>query len=116
VVTNPDWMIVGVGDFNRDGKPDLLWRNPSTGQVLVWFMDGVKATGLALTSPATVADPDWEIVGVGDYDADADPDILWRNRTKGQVAIWFMDGVTVTRESATTPPSAAPGWTIVGPK
>ena len=53
---------------------------------------------------------------MGDYDADADPDILWRNRTTGEVAIWFMDGVTVTSESATTPPSATLDWKIVGPK
>ena len=116
VVGNPDWLIVGIGDFNRDGKPDLLWRNPSTGQILVWFMDGVKATGLAATSPATVAEPDWEIVAVGDYDADDDPDILWRNRTTGQVAIWFMHGVTATSQSATVPPIATPGWKVVGPK
>ena len=28
--TSQDWKIVGVGDFNSDIKPDILWRNTST--------------------------------------------------------------------------------------
>lgn len=22
-----DWKIRGLGDFNNDGKPDLIWKN-----------------------------------------------------------------------------------------
>ena len=29
--------IVGSGDFNGDGRDDLLWRNPSTGQTTDWL-------------------------------------------------------------------------------
>ena len=29
-----------VGDLNRDGQADVLWRNTSTGWTLVWFMSG----------------------------------------------------------------------------
>ncbi len=36
-----DWKMSGIGDFNKDGNPDILWRNPSTGENLVWYMDGV---------------------------------------------------------------------------
>ena len=31
------WQIVGSGDFNGDGRDDLLWRNPSTGQTTDWL-------------------------------------------------------------------------------
>ena len=27
------WEIGGVGDFNGDAHPDILWRNKITGQV-----------------------------------------------------------------------------------
>jgi hypothetical protein len=39
-VTN-DWHIQGIGDFNGDGKSDLLWRNDN-GQVYGWEMDGLQ--------------------------------------------------------------------------
>jgi len=31
-----------VGDFNGDGKADILWRNDK-GSLLVWEMDGLTA-------------------------------------------------------------------------
>jgi len=29
-----------VGDFNGDGRADILWRNSSTGENYVWLMNG----------------------------------------------------------------------------
>jgi hypothetical protein len=29
-----DWVIRGVGDFNNDGKADILWQNSTTGEAL----------------------------------------------------------------------------------
>jgi 5-methyltetrahydrofolate--homocysteine methyltransferase len=34
-----DWRIAGVGDFNGDGKGDLVWQNTATGQRSIWFLD-----------------------------------------------------------------------------
>jgi hypothetical protein len=34
------WSIAGSGDFNRDGKSDILWQNSSTGERIIWLMDG----------------------------------------------------------------------------
>lgn len=47
-------------DFNADGHPDIVWRNPTTGENWVWFLDGTTFTGSAqlFTVPAP-----WEIVG-----------------------------------------------------
>jgi hypothetical protein len=58
-VADPNWTIVGVGDFNSDGKPDILWRNTSSGQNYVSYMNGVTVTGA--DSLPTIADPNWRI-------------------------------------------------------
>src|SRR3954468_15672000 len=36
----PDWEIQGVGDFDGDGKSDILWRRLTDNDVTVWLMDG----------------------------------------------------------------------------
>jgi hypothetical protein len=33
------WSIAQTGDYNADGKSDLLWRDTS-GNTAVWFMNG----------------------------------------------------------------------------
>ncbi|MDX2245013.1 MAG: DUF4347 domain-containing protein [Leptolyngbyaceae cyanobacterium bins.302] len=37
---NPSWEIIDTGDYNRDGKTDVVWRNHSTGQNTIWLLDG----------------------------------------------------------------------------
>jgi hypothetical protein len=60
-VADTNWEIVGTGDFNGDGKTDILWRHYSTGQNAVWFMDGVTLSASAYLY--SVTDTNWEIVG-----------------------------------------------------
>jgi hypothetical protein len=82
------------GDFNGDGKTDILWRNTSSGQNAVWFLDGATVTGFAVLDSMT--DQTWTIVGTGDFNGDGKTDILWRNTSSGQNAVWYLDGATVT--------------------
>ncbi|MGZ8833689.1 MAG: FG-GAP repeat domain-containing protein, partial [Thermoanaerobaculia bacterium] len=39
-VPDPNWKIVGLGDLQGDGKDDIVWRNSSSGDNAVWFMNG----------------------------------------------------------------------------
>src|SRR5437868_4783704 len=39
------WTIVGQGDFNGDGFADILWRNATTGQLVVWLLSGTSLIG-----------------------------------------------------------------------
>jgi hypothetical protein len=101
-VADTNWIIAGTGDFNADGKVDILWRNygPGTGYNVVWYMDGVTLNGPGWLP--TVADLNWNIVGTGDFNADGKVDILWRNYGPGTGynVVWYMDGVTLN----------GPGW------
>ena len=112
---DPVWQIAGVGDFDGDGLGDILWRNTSTGQVVIWFIEG---TQLVAGGPAGGADPnDWEIVGVGDFDglastATPTADILWRHTSTGQTVIWLMDGTQRIGEGS--PASVGQIWQIAG--
>jgi hypothetical protein len=40
------WSVVGTGDFNGDGKPDLVWQNDVTWEVVVGYMGGPQGNGL----------------------------------------------------------------------
>ena len=40
VTTAPVSSASTKNDFDGDGNSDLLWRNTSSGQNYVWFMDG----------------------------------------------------------------------------
>ena len=90
----------GVGDFNGDGKSDILWRNSSDGQVYLWFMNGTTMSGGGSVSYAST---DWSIQGVGDYDGSGRAGILWRNSSTEQVYIWLMNGTTLTAAGARCP-------------
>jgi hypothetical protein len=112
-VSDLNWEIVGTGDFNSDGKTDILWRNKSTGQNVVWFMDGVAYGSYAWLLEVT--DLNWEIVGTDDFNADGKTDILWRNKSTGQNVVWLMNGTTYGSYTW-LPDVPDTNWEIVGPK
>jgi hypothetical protein len=61
-LTDAAWRLVATGDFNDDGKPDLVWRHTGSGQVVAWFLDGPRLVGGSFTTPPAV-DPAWAIAG-----------------------------------------------------
>lgn len=86
-----DWTPQS-GDFNGDGRDDILWRNTSSGAMSMWFMDGAAVTGVSFGSVAT----NWVIEGLGDFNGDTRDDILWRNTTSGDMSLWFLNGTAVS--------------------
>ena len=101
------WTVQGRGDFDGDGKSDLLWRETTSGSTYLWLMNGASTIGAGYTS--SQADGSWSIQGVGDFDADGKADILWRH-TGGALYVWQMDGTTVKASSYLPPISTA--WQI----
>ena len=74
----PSWHAIGTGDFNGDGKSDILWQN-TNGQVAIWEMNGT--TPIAEQAVSVNPGPNWKAVGTGDFNGDGDFDILLQKRT-----------------------------------
>ena len=108
-VPDPDWAIVGYGDFNGDQKTDIVWRNGRTGENAVWYLKGKDFAGGDANLMVgrdydwilKVDDRNWTIEGVGDFNGDKKADLVWRNLATGQNVIWFMDGKNFLGGSST---------------
>ena len=96
-------------DFNGDCKSDILWQNNSTGQRVIWLMNGT--TFQSFVSFATV-DTSWSIAGSGDFNGDGKADILWQNTVTGQRVIWLMNGTTF--QSFVSFATVDTSWSIAG--
>ena len=109
-LADPNWKVAGTGDYDGDGKSDLLWRNDVTGENYLWFMNG---TALASSGALlTLSDLNWKVAGTGDYDGNATADIVWRNSSTGEVYVWLMNGTTIASHGSTFI-LADPNWEIV---
>ncbi len=106
------WSIVGTGDFNGDGYADILWRN-TAGDLAIWEMNGTTILNPNSSGLGNVP-TNWSVVGVGDFNGDGKADILWRNNTNGNVAIWLMNGTTVTNSSTATFGNMPLTWSVAG--
>jgi len=100
--------VAVVGDFDGDGKSDVLWRN-TNGAVAIWKMNGVKAPSYLFPGSAAAA---WHIIGSGDFDGEGHADILWHN-DNGGVAVWLMDNAGARSAVKVVGTAIAP-WMFAG--
>jgi hypothetical protein len=86
-VMGSGWSALGSGDFNQDGRADVLWENTSTGTVDIWEMNGANLSGF----DANVGTAPGRFAGVGHFSGSsgATSDIVWVD-ANNHVTIWEM--------------------------
>ena len=74
-------------------------------------MDGNSLIGGGPVTPNP--GPAWQAIGTGDFNQDGFSDILFQNKSTGQVSVWEMDGTSLIGGG---PVSANPGtsWHAIG--
>ena len=89
IFSNHDWTLQATGDFNGDGKDDILMRHDD-GRWHYFAMDGRKVDA-GSGSASIYSDLDWGFRGIGDFNGDGREDVLLR----GHDGSWYyfpMDG------------------------
>jgi hypothetical protein len=113
-VADTNWKIVATGDFDGDGQRDLVWQH-TNGTISTWLMRGNTLVDGRLFEPSTAGNPDWRVVAAGDMNRDGKCDLIWRNRTTGVMAVWYMDGTRRLNGVLISPDTVSdPNWEIVG--
>ncbi len=108
------WQIRAVADFNADGRSDILWHHQITGDLYVWFLNGTVTTGGGYLTPSRLADTNWRIAEVADFNGDRRSDVLWHHQRTGDLYVWFLNGTVTTGGSYLTPRRFAdPNWQVV---
>jgi FG-GAP-like repeat len=116
------WRIVGIGDYNRDDRADILWHNVADGAMQIWQMDGgrvqrrvnvVAENGV----PERVGAP-WHLVGNGVPRRADVPGILWYHDSTGEIQNWLMQSMFVAGRTTILgengqPVFIGPPWHIV---
>lgn len=85
-VVDNSWKVIGSGDFNADGKADLLWRHVS-GQLTQWLGQADASYVDNFANMHSTVDRSWKVADIGDYNGDGVSDLLWRH-SSGVVTTW----------------------------
>ncbi len=101
------WKAISSGDFNGDGKSDILWQNTASKAVKVYEMNGSDV----INAPATQAAAGLTAIGTGDFNGDGNSDILFQN-VAGQAVVWFMYGDIHTGTKTVAKPAGT--WSVSG--
>jgi hypothetical protein len=114
----PAYRMLAVGDFNRNGLPDLAFQNMTQGD----FGDVNSWSEFKSTNPVfwRQVKQVWDVQAVGDLDGDGVDDLVWRYmapdpRDTGVSFIWFGSGGSAPVVSQVRKRGGAPlDWQLLG--
>ena len=102
------WDVKGAGDFNGDGKAELVAQH----QTEDWYgLLELDSNQQIVNSQAIAGWAGWDIVGTSDQNEDGQTDLLIQNRVEGWQGAWFMSGNQITGSQGL---NVWQGWEAVG--
>lgn len=85
------WVLNDFGDFNGDGKTDLLFYKADTGNVAAWLLDDyglAQKVGYGFLPPKE----GWAPLGLDDFNGDNKADLIWQNFYTNSTTTWLLNG------------------------
>jgi hypothetical protein len=112
-------QVVGSGDFNYDGKRDLILQNTSNGSIRARYMGGgngvahLQSTDVLFNNKALggLWSKAWRVVGTQDFDGDGEPDLIMHH-TDGTIAAWHLNGLIITKQTIIR--KVPSSWNVLG--
>ena len=106
------WKVIAAGDFNLDGRADVLWNNPGNNTMAVWLMSGTQLLTPGPVIPGPSGDG-WSLLTPADFNADGMADVPWSNSGDGTMDTWLMAGTKLLLPGPVVPGPSGDGWSAV---
>lgn len=71
-------------DFDGNYVSDLYWRNPISGDNIVWYSGNSTTVSYLSGVPSTA----WQVAAIADFNNDGRADVFWWNASTGENIIW----------------------------
>lgn len=98
------YKVVATGDFNGDGKADIVWEDASN-NIYFWISTGKGFVSQFVAKSAA----GWSVVGANDVNGDGYSDLLFYASSPARLGWWLMKGVSVFSYNSQTVTS---GWRV----
>jgi hypothetical protein len=102
-LADANWKARSVGDFNGDGRPDIVFHHQTADTIVLWLMNGTTVTQSVGTSSPTVNADVWRIAATADLNGDGKDDLIWQDSVNGYLASWYLNGPTVLASVSLVP-------------
>jgi hypothetical protein len=100
-------------DFTGSKKDELFWQNSKTGDTGIWKFNSDGSLNAIATANVPVGSG-WEVAGFADLTGDGQTDVLWENKTSGDVGYWKFDSAGVVTPTLLGNIGTSSSWQIQG--